>query len=179
MRQKVLPVWNSLLCWERWRCVIISVLAAFSVTFTIQLCVARKKYVWINFEIWVLASGLVEVQKKSTQTYFLEQILWRVNWRNQTQVLTSGFKVYSRCELQSHLSTTRSPWGKKKKNTFAAMEHLQYKNSPNLPWREQMCMKERKRRDRTQTETANLLFSAQGLFMHMAAPLIAELGREN
>lgn len=36
-----------------------------------------------------------------------------------------------------------------------------------------MCMKERKRRDRTQTETANLLFSAQGLFVHMAAPLIA------
>lgn len=112
-RQKVLPVWNSLLCWERWRCVIISVLAAFSVIFTIQLCVTGKKYAWINFEIWVLASGLGRGAKK--KTYFLEQILWRVNWRNRAQVLTSGFNVYSRCELQRHLSTTRSPWGKKNK----------------------------------------------------------------
>lgn len=38
---------------------------------------------------------------------------------------------------------------------------------------------DRQRRDRTPTQTATLLFSAQGLFVHMAAPLIAEVGREN
>lgn len=177
MRQKVLPVWNSLLCWERWRCVIISVLAAFSVTFTIQLCVTRKKYVWINFEIWVFGIWFGRGAKK--KTYFLEQILWRVNWRNQAQVLTSGFNVYSRCELQSHHSTTRSPWGKKKKKNFCGSGTFAVQRFPKPTLKRTNVYEERKRRDRTPTETANLLFSAQGLFVHMAAPLIAELGREN
>lgn len=85
------------------------------------------------------------------------------------------FTFYSRSELQKHLYTTRSPWGTKQQQndrTFAVQKFPK----PTLKWTN-VC-EERKRRDRTLTETANLLFSAQGLFVHMAAALIAELGRE-
>lgn len=61
------------------------------------------------------------------------------------------------------------------------MEHLWNRKFPKPTLkRTNVCEeRERERRDRTPTETANLLFSAQGFFVRMAAPLIAELGREN
>lgn len=93
------------------------------------------------------------------------------------------FVFYSRCELQSHLSTTRSlrdikKKGEKKRKNFCSYGTFAEQKFPKPALKRTNACEERQRRDGSPTPTANLLFSAQGLFVHTAAPLIAQLGRE-
>lgn len=69
--------------------------------------------------------------------------VWWGNWRNQAQVLTSVLDVSVLLTLWAIKPSLyyQKPLGrgrKKKPTSFAATKHLQNGNSPNLPWREQM-----------------------------------------
>lgn len=92
----------------------------------------------ITFDIWATA----QLQKKKKINIHSNLLpVWWVNWKNEAQVLTSVLDVYALFTLWAIKASLyyQEPLGSGgKSTTFAAAKHLQNKNSPNLPWREQM-----------------------------------------